>query len=266
MARLPREHSASAIYHIMLRGNEKRNIFYEDEDRTRFLDTLRVKKVENEFEMYAYCLMNNHVHLLIKEHTNSIARVMKCINVSYAFYFNKKYNRVGHLFQDRFRSEVIERDSYLLTAARYIHNNPIRAGIIDLPGKYEWSSYGCYTETSLQYGLVDTKPLLQLFSIYPDIAVQEFKKHTSEAYDDVFIDVNNEEIKEITTKAEALKHLEKLLSKKGVTLNDIQQQKGKVKGSFKHELVVSLKSVTNLSCREIGDLLCLNKSTVQELK
>ena len=74
--------------------------------------------------------MSNHVHLLINEKDSSIGDIMKCINVSYAMYFNRKYNRVGHLFQDRFRSEVVENDSYMLSAARYIHNNPVLAGSV----------------------------------------------------------------------------------------------------------------------------------------
>lgn len=266
MSRLARKQSASAIYHIMLRGNEKRPIFLDDEDRTRFIDTLRVKKSENKFELYAYCLMNNHVHLLINERAESIARIMKCINVSYAIYFNKKYNRVGHLFQDRFRSEAIDYENYLLSAARYIHNNPVHAGIIDLPEKYEWSSYGCYSGVKNVSCLVDTSLLLEMYSIYPDKAVKEFIRYTAETCEDTFIDVGESKAKEIMTMPEALKYLDKLMEEKGSSLQEIQQQKGKVKGSFKHELVVRLKHTTNLSCRDIGNLLGINKSTVQELE
>lgn len=176
MARLPRIHSASAVYHIMLRGNEKHAIFLDDEDRIRFLDTLKIKKEENKFELYAYCLMDNHVHLLLNEKDSPIARIMKCINVSYAIYFNKKYNRVGHLFQDRFRSEAIDQDSYLLSAARYIHNNPVKAGIIESPEKYKWSSYISYCNGRNISDLVDTHFLLEMYSKNPDRVVKEFCK------------------------------------------------------------------------------------------
>lgn len=250
----------------MLRGNEKRSIFLDDEDRSRFLDVMRIKEVENEFELYAYCLMDNHVHLLINEKGSSIARIMKCINVSYVIYFNRKYNRVGHLFQNRFRSEVINQDSYLLSAARYIHNNPVHAGITDSPGKYKWSSYESYSEGRNVSGLIDANFLLEMYSMYPDRAVEEFIRYTTALCHEEFIDICEPDVKEIMTTPEALKYADKLLIENGLSLQEIQQQKGRVKGTFKHELVVRLKHATNLSCRDIGDLLGLNKSTVQELE
>lgn len=88
--------------------------------------------------------MDNHVHLLMSEGTEEISKIMKRINVSYAYYFNQKYGRIGHLFQDRFKSEGIEDDTYLLAATRYIHNNPVRANIVKHAGEYKWSSYGIY--------------------------------------------------------------------------------------------------------------------------
>lgn len=266
MSRPPREQSESAIYHVMLRGNEKRDIFLDDEDRVRFIDILRIKRLENGFELYAFCLMNNHVHLLINEMESSIARIMKCINVSYAFYFNKKYNRVGHLFQDRFRSEVIDMDNYLLFAARYIHNNPVKAGIVDSPEKYEWSSYGSYLGRKPITGLVDTSLILEMFSGKTDIALNEFVKFTTSISADSFIDVEETVAKKITTRQEAISYLDMLLYEKGVTLEEIKQLKGRIKGTIKHELVIQLKHSTTLSCRDIGNLIGLNKSTVQELK
>lgn len=177
----------------MLRGNEKRAIFLDDENRSRFINTLIIKKEENGFELYAYCLMDNHVHLLINERENSIARIMKCINISYAMYFNRKYNRVGHLFQDRFRSEVIYDDNYLLSAAKYIHNNPVLAGITNSPERYEWSSYGSYTGRESASRLIDTNSLLNMFSASKDKAAGEFIKYTSETSNDRFIDIGETE-------------------------------------------------------------------------
>jgi len=125
----------------MLRGINRTEIFFDDEDRNRFIDTLQRMKEKGEYEIYAYCLMDNHVHLLIKEKREPINRAMKRIGVSYAYYFNKKYRRVGHLFQDRYRSEAVEKETYLLAAVRYIHNNPVIAGLVKRAGDYPWSSY-----------------------------------------------------------------------------------------------------------------------------
>lgn len=128
----------------MLRGNDKRTIFIDNEDRKRFISTLFEKAAEENIRIYAYCLMSNHVHLLLHEKDANIARLMKRINVSFVYYFNKKYKRVGHLFQDRFKSEIVDNDNYLLAAVRYIHNNPAKAGMVSLPEKYLWSSYNDY--------------------------------------------------------------------------------------------------------------------------
>lgn len=144
MPRVSRQLSETGIYHVMLRGNERRKIFLSDEDRKRFIEILSEKSRENEFSVLAYCLMDNHVHLLIREGKNQIDRVMKRIGVSYVYYFNKKYKRTGHLFQDRFKSEPINDDRYLLAAVRYIHNNPVKALIVQEPDRYQWSSYNAY--------------------------------------------------------------------------------------------------------------------------
>lgn len=94
--------------------------------------------------MYCYCLMSNHVHLQIATDDTEIWTIMKKINWSYSKYFNKKYDKVGHLFQNRYYSDIIEDDAYLLQTSKYIHLNPVKAGIVDQPIKYPWSSYGVY--------------------------------------------------------------------------------------------------------------------------
>ena len=142
MARTLRQMSASSCYHIMIRGINKSNLFEDDEDRTRFLTTLKRFCKELDAQLYAWCLMSNHVHLLlrIEDSPNSL---MKKIGCSYVPYFNKKYERCGHLFQDRYRSEAITDDSYLMAVARYIHMNPEKAGICPME-HYQWSSYREY--------------------------------------------------------------------------------------------------------------------------
>ncbi len=131
MPRQQRNKSKSGYYHIMIRGNERKNIFLDEQDKSRFVEILNDKKKSVSFYLQAFCLMDNHVHLMISEGVDDIARVMKRITVSYVYYFNKKYKRIGHLFQDRFRSEVVEDDNYVLSLARYIHQNPVKAGIVN---------------------------------------------------------------------------------------------------------------------------------------
>ena len=171
MARQARQQSQSGIYHLILRGINKQVIFEDDEDRGKFLWCLRYYKEPGQYQVYGYCLMSNHVHLLIKEGKEPIATTMKRIGVSYVAWFNRKYERCGHLFQDRFRSEPVENDAYCLTVLRYIHQNPVKSGEAEKAEEYRWSSYRAYLGEG---GLVDTDFALALFSSERDIAVSRF--------------------------------------------------------------------------------------------
>ena len=163
MSRLQREYSPTGCYHIMLRGNERKKIFLEDNDRRRFLDTLLKKKNETKLVVYGYCLMDNHIHLILRDNRNEISTIMKGIATSYAMFFNTKYNRVGHVFQDRFKSEAVGDERYLMAVIRYVHNNPVKAGIVEKPDQYEWSSYGGYVFPGVT-GLVDAHDVLEMIS------------------------------------------------------------------------------------------------------
>lgn len=124
MPREARKNSVSGVYHIILRGANKQEIFHDDDDRIKFLDTLRKYSQRFGVKIYAWCLMSNHVHLLLREGDESISITMKRIGVSFALYYNYKYMTTGHLFQDRFKSENVESTNYLLTVTRYIHQKP----------------------------------------------------------------------------------------------------------------------------------------------
>ena len=144
MPRKPRLLSDTGIYHVMVRGINKRAIFKTSGEKEKYLDTIGRMNEEGEFSLYGYCIMDNHAHLLIKEEADSIDLSMKRIGVSYAYYYNNKYDRVGPLFQGRFRSERIETEDYLLSCLRYIHNNPVKAKLAPNPAAYRWSSYNSY--------------------------------------------------------------------------------------------------------------------------
>jgi len=149
MARKQREVSNSGIYHVMLRGVNKQRIFENPSDYAamyrilryvREIDTKQQNSAQPNYFLYAYCLMDNHVHLLIQPNSVEIGQLMKRIMTAYAQYFNNKYERIGHLFQDRFKSEAVEDDKYFFTLLRYIHNNPVKAGRCQVPKQYPYSS------------------------------------------------------------------------------------------------------------------------------
>lgn len=143
MPRAARKKSENGYYHIVLRGIGRQILFEDDEDHERFLTTVERYRQELGFELVAWCLMENHVHLLIHDIHDQLDLIMKKIGASYAYYFNHKYERSGHLFQDRYCSETVDDDAYLLTVIRYIHRNPEKAGIAKA-GDYRWSSYNAY--------------------------------------------------------------------------------------------------------------------------
>ncbi|KUO64066.1 MAG: hypothetical protein APF84_08120 [Gracilibacter sp. BRH_c7a] len=156
MARQCREKSSTGIYHVMLRGIDKREIFLDDQDRETFLSYLSSAKEKSDYTIYGYCLMDNHVHLLIEEGHENIGESIKRIAVGYVQSHNLKYSRTGHLFQNRFKSEAVEDDSYFLTVLRYIHQNPIKAGLTKDIAHYKWSSFIYYIKDDHQ-GIVSVE-------------------------------------------------------------------------------------------------------------
>ena len=136
----------SGVYHVTARGVNQQAIFEDDADRDRFVSLL-ASTVAREGGLLAWCLMDNHVHLLVRMELQRLSREMRLLLSSYARYFNERYGRVGHLFQGRFSSEPVETDEYLLRAVRYIHLNPQVAGI-ELASTYQWSSYREYMGVS----------------------------------------------------------------------------------------------------------------------
>ena len=159
MPRAARTRSSTGIYHIMLRGVNRQRIFEDDEDALRFLTTVDRFKKEQGVALYAWCLMGNHAHLLLGFGEASPELLMKKISCSYVYYFNHKYDRIGSLFQDRFRSENVMNEAYLAAVIRYIHKNPEKAGMAPME-RYRWSSYREYLDTP-RYS--DTASVLEWF-------------------------------------------------------------------------------------------------------
>lgn len=257
MPRKQRIKSNSGYYHIMLRGNEKKDIFYSDEDKLRFLETIYEKKLGNRFFLHAFCLMNNHIHLMLSEGTEDVSRVMKRITVSYVHYFNKKYKRVGHLFQDRFRSEVVDQESYILALVRYIHQNPVKAGIVKKPSDYRWSSYNCYLDENNRFAkMLDIDVVLGLFSEDRKAAVKKFEEYMNEDSAESFLDLMEEE--EVMDEEAASELFEKMLRKHGIESN-------KVKIKLPDSLIKEFRTKTNLPIRKIAAITGINKDKVNKI-
>ena len=144
MPRHQRTLSPTNTYHIMVRGINKQAIFLDERDRSQFLKTLLNVYNECDFDLYAFCLMSNHFHIVLKTNGTPLDVIVKKFNTSYVYYFNQRYGRVGHLFQDRFKSEPILTDAQLVQTIRYVHRNPVKANIVQDPESYKYSSYNSY--------------------------------------------------------------------------------------------------------------------------
>ena len=133
-----------AVYHVTSRGNERREIFLDNDDRLTFLEILKDYHDRFDILIHAYVLMDNHYHLVLETPKGNLLKVMHGINSRYTGYFNRKYSRAGHLFQGRYKALLVEKNSYLVELSRYIHLNPVRAKVIEKPERYRWSSYRGY--------------------------------------------------------------------------------------------------------------------------
>ncbi len=145
MPRNARNIESNSYYHILTRGNDRKKLFRCAGDYKYFLKLIRETLERHKVTIYHYCLMNNHVHFLIKAlRPEDVPGFFKILLQRYAHYFRRRYNHTGFLFQNRYKSYLIDKESYLLECARYIERNPVRAGIVQDPGDYIWSSYLCY--------------------------------------------------------------------------------------------------------------------------
>lgn len=265
MPRQNRKLSQSKIYHIMIRGNERKGIFLDDDDKLRFINILEEKNQDKKYSIYGYCIMDNHTHLLISEGDEEISQIMKRINISYAYYYNKKYRRIGHLFQDRFKSEAIEDDRYLLSALRYIHNNPVKAGMVSRVEEYKWSSYGFYVNKyHYTKDVIDEKFVLGMFSCERERAIELFKEFTRQENQDTFIEYKEADKinKTIQNEQEAKVYITEQLKKSNISLEEI-----KIVSNIKirNDLIIKLKDKSNLSVRQIADILGIGRNIVQRI-
>lgn len=161
MPRKPRKPSSLCIHHVILRGVNQQIIFEDTNDYLQFINILKYYKKICNFKLYAYCLMNNHIHLLLEHTTTDLDIIMKKIEVKFVRWYNQKYQRMGYLFQDRFKSEPVNDMRYFQTLFRYIHQNPLHAGLESTPGTYPWTSYHDYVTSNSSF--IDIDKILALF-------------------------------------------------------------------------------------------------------
>lgn len=253
MPRVARTKSNSGIYHIIMRGINRQVIFEDVEDYVKFIQTIQRYKEVCEYRIYAYCLMSNHLHLLLKEGKEPLKTVMRRICGSYVFWYNKKYERVGYLFQDRYKSEPVEDDEYFLVVLRYIFNNPIKAGIVTKIQDYKWTNYKDYFD---RIHTTDFDFVLNIFNTDREKAIRRFIEHINKENADKCLDITE---KQRLTDNDAKKII-KMHYKIDHAL-DIQKFDAEKRNIY----LKDLKERYGLSIRQIERLTGISRGVIQRL-
>lgn len=257
MSRKARQKSNTGIYHVIIRGVNRKEIFHDEIDHLRFLETLLRYKIKSKIKVHGWCLMNNHVHLLIEEGNEDLSATMKRIGVSYVWYYNQKYDAVGHLFQDRYRSECVESMDYLLTVIRYIHQNPVKAKLVKYPSEWKWSScIEYYGGEPCLHELLDSELILGLFSNDGDNAVKRFIKFNEIINndkcldDDVVLKLKDEEV---------ILEIEKIVSNIGVA------QIKTLPKTERDSIIKKAKCINGITQNQLARILGVSQSLISQI-
>ena len=177
MARRHRFHSPTATYHVMLRGNDGQPIFFSERDKTKMCLLIQQGVERFRHNIEAFCFMSNHIHLAIRVADISISRIMQHLAFRYTQYINRRYKRIGHLFQGRFKSILVDDEEYLKELVRYIHLNPVRARLVSDPRQYIWSSYRAYMKLD-EYSWLNKNRILEKFSSNEEQSIKICEEYT----------------------------------------------------------------------------------------
>ena len=298
MARPLRIQYSGAVYHVTCRGNERKEIFKDDRDRKRFLEILAYSSKIYNIKMFSYMLMENHFHLLIETPLGNLGEFMRHFNITYTGYYNRRHNRIGHLYQGRYKSILVDKESYLSVIARYIHLNPVRIQAMEKNTdeekiqhlrNYTWSSLPGYInkgkrEQFLDYAMVleeygganDRGRLAYKKRIYDDISEkleirdkvigqsiiggEEFIKRVKEELLTIQTDRECPSLKEIQRYRAKEKIIEAIEKESGKGLEEIKREKG----SIRQIVMDLLYRIGGLKGVDIGDLIGVDYSTVSQ--
>jgi REP element-mobilizing transposase RayT len=287
MARPYRLQADNCLYHIISRGNDRKKIYTVPSDYGKFIGYVAKAKERYQFYLYAYCLMANHFHLLLETMLPNISKIMHYIKGSYTTYYNIRHHRTGHLFQGRFKSIVVDKDSYFLELTRYIHLNPVFAGIVQDPTEYVWSSYRGYlgkkdkcidkdevkrylrmTRGEYRRFVLDgiKKPNNPLKNVYAGFLLGSVGFIKNKLHD-LEVQSTSDEVahrKVLRNDAQIAKDIIAEVTRYyKTTINELKRNKDRpMRG--KHILVYLLRKLTGLSNREIGEYVSMRHSAVSK--
>lgn len=239
MPRNSRNYINTTFFHIMVQGLNKEFIFNKDEDKKQYLKFVNKIKKEVNIMIISYCIMDNHIHILVKTNaTDQLSKFMHKVNTLYAIYYNQKYNRVGYVFRDRYKSQIIYSEKQLYTCINYIHNNPVKAKICKFPCEYEYSSYNEYRK-NVEIFEKDIKGILN-------------EKNTLQEADIIFLEDETEKEKEIQNTIKEYLYANKL------NLDALKKD-----AEHLRKIISLLKNNYNLSLRRISTYINVGRETVR---
>ena len=245
------------LYHIIIRGIDKQDIFNDDKDRNKFLEEISETQKKYGYQVCTYCLMDNHVHLVVYDVNQNISKAIQSLLIRYSMYFNKKQDRIGTLLQDRFLSRVITNKIYFLNVCRYVHQNPLKANI-SATEDYKWSSYQDFLNNKKD-GIVNTKLLLNQFSKnnYKEAIEKfvEFHKKHEEILDGR--DILDYEMNQTLTDEQLRKIILNIL--KIENIHDIKTKSNEER----KKLLIQLKDIKT-SCRQLSRVIGIDRKTVKK--
>lgn len=257
MPRTSRKISQSAVYHIMLRGNNKEPVFQDEKDKEKICRLIMNLKDEKDFGLFSYCILNNHIHLVIREIDEPIACIIKRIATSYAIYYNKKYSRIGHVFQDRYKSECVDNERYLLSVIRYVHQNPVKAGAGTIAG-YRWSSYQEYFSNSKKY--IDKFIILKMFNEDINTAREQFREFNNLYVNEQHIDENEDKFAELGSVKE---FIDDYMAYIGLSYRDLRKPENR---KNLRSLIKEVFTTYSVSVRYISDILGVGREIIRKLQ
>ncbi len=270
MARKPRVYYEGALYHVISRGNNKQYIFIDDELKELYL--IKVKKYLEKYDckLYAYVIMDNHAHLLIEVGNIPLSKPMQLIQQTFTQYYNKLKKRTGHVFEQRYKAVLCDKDKYLLTLIKYIHKNPVRAGMGDI--NYSWSSHREYKEYKANYCNIQFP--LSIFSNNSNNAIREYLKYMEE--DEIIEDKNDYELipkeivrnykEEFNINLSYEKILEQFIEEYKISHEDLSgRARSKKISMIKKEFIKKIVKNKVISQRELSDKLRVSEQTISRI-
>lgn len=250
MTRILKKNVNTPFFHIMVQGVNREAIFTEEKDIRKFIRIMKETKEKIDVIILSYCIMNNHAHFLIyEENMDFLSRFMHDVNLRYAKYYNEKYSRIGHVFRDRFKMQLIDTERYLQTCIKYIHNNPVKANICRSPAEYPYSSF----QYNVFFNPTDRELELRK-KFFVDNNMDNIKVEDKEF---VFLEVEENSVDKNLQCQQIAKDF---MEKNKITAFTLKKDKKNL-----GKLILKMKIENNISYKVIGDVLGISRETIRKL-